>query len=413
MVIGFGADGSTTITSGGDRVVLNEPRSDDDGRPRSTDGVAVARRLVETLGGRPVALPYTFVDAVLVLAHAGEELPSCADPDRQRVAALCRAAADGDIDRALRLGEPEHVAGIRNAVLTRVDPVALLPVAPKYLSAIVRAAETDADLADQALEALADAELSDGALVEATLVAMDRGLDPAPFAKRWKDPAQLSDDEEAHFWRAAEVRRLSRVDLKAALEAERALPGEWKHDEHASMAVAARLARVDPRRAVEHARELGPDLDHFGWLRGCIVGGAEAREALLDEWIAHLSPMTYDPYFFLKAVVEACIELGDPERLRRTLEAGGPTGWQVAHAARWALARAEEPERFLDVLLDRYPPGFVAGRAVEPRGMSFAAGKCVIRPPWLDFSEPHPVETLSIVAALGGKGSIWEWDWLP
>lgn len=411
MVIRFGGDGTTTITSGTDRVVLNAPRSDDDGRPRSTDGVAVARRLLETLGGRPVqGVPYGFVDAALLLAHAGESPTSCADPDRARIAALCAARVKGDGAELLRLGQPEQAHLVRNTLLASVDPAALLEVAPTHLGAIVRAED---ELAEAKLMAMADADLSDSVLVEATLVAMDRGLDPAPLRERWKDPASVDGDDAAHFWRAAEVRRLARVDLKAALAAERELPMAWMHDEQASMAVAARLARVDPRRATERARELGPDLDHVGWLRGCIAGGAAEREALLDEWIEHLSPMTYDPYFFMKAVVEVSIELGDPDRLRRCLQAGGPNGWQVAHAARGALARSEDPARFLDVLLDRYPVDFVAGRALEPRGMGFAAGKCVVRPPWLDFAEPQPVEILAIVATLGAPGPAWEWDWLP
>jgi hypothetical protein len=36
-----------------------------------------------------------------------------------------------------------------------------------------------------------------------------------------------------------------------------------------------------------------------------------------------------------------------------------------------------------------------------------AVGKIVYRPQWLQLTEPHPIETLSIVAALGPDGPAW------
>ncbi len=412
MVISFGADGSTRIGSGRDQVVLNEPRSDDDGRPRSTDGLAVARRFLEACGDRPLEapLPLSFVDAAMVAARAGDSMPSFGDEARTKLGLLTWCAALGDVDRALER-DGDEIA--RNAVLTRTHPAALLAKAPQHLGAIVRAMAADEALATEHLTAMAEADIRDPVLVEATLVAMDHGLDPEPFLKRWRDPDTIDDEKKAHFWRAAEVRRTARVDLKRALELEEALPGLWSHDEHASIAVAARLARVDPGRAFERAIDIEPDLDQMGWLRGCSLGKAARMGELLDRWIEHLGPMTYDPHFFMLGVLETCIEQGDPVRARRLLENGGPTSWQVAHAAHDALARCSDPEPFLEVLLDRYEPGAVAGRAVERHGFPLAAGKVVIRPAWLDFHEPHPVETLSVTAALAGQGPIWSWDWLP
>ena len=75
---------------GGSSVVFNAPASDDDGRPRSTDGLQVARRVVATLStARRLELPaYSFVDAVALLARAGETLPRIRDPQRRRLAEL-------------------------------------------------------------------------------------------------------------------------------------------------------------------------------------------------------------------------------------------------------------------------------------------------------------------------------------
>ena len=54
LSVAFENDGSHTIHSGCDRIVLNEPRSDHDGRERSRDGLEVAQRLVAR---RAVVLP--------------------------------------------------------------------------------------------------------------------------------------------------------------------------------------------------------------------------------------------------------------------------------------------------------------------------------------------------------------------
>jgi hypothetical protein len=143
-----------------------------------------------------------------------------------------------------------------------------------------------------------------------------------------------------------------------------------------------------------------------------VRGGVPEAGAVVDEWIAQLGPDAYNPHFYFRGVLEACLDLGDVARTRRCLERAGATGWQVAHAARWRLGRATPRDELLAACLDRYAPGPVSGRAVE-RHAPFGVGNVVIRPGWLDFSEPHPVETLSVVAALGADGPAWEWDRLP
>jgi hypothetical protein len=249
-------------------------------------------------------------------------------------------------------------------------------------------------------------------LGEATLAAIDAGLPAEALHAKWPNIAGI-EAAEGHPWRALEARRLARTDLDAALEAEQALPEIWSHDADASLAVAARLAKADPERALAHANELTPDCDCMSWLLGCVRGAPDRAGSLVDRWIDHLAPATYDPYQFFRGVLEACIRLGDAARVRRLCERGGPTGWQIAHAARWDLAHASNRTDLLDACLARYKPGCVAGRAVDGPGLMMAVGKVVIRPQWLQLDRPHPVETLSIVAALGSDGPSWHGDALP
>src|SRR6185436_15585306 len=109
---------------------------------------------------------------------------------------------------------------------------------------------------------------------------------------------------------------------------------EDRHDYEASFAVAARLASVDAPRALALACERAPDVDHAGWLAGCVRARMLGADELLDVWIDALGPLTYDPYTYFSTVLAAAIELGDVERTRRTLATAGATGWQVACAAR-------------------------------------------------------------------------------
>jgi hypothetical protein len=84
------------------------------------------------------------------------------------------------------------------------------------------------------------------------------------------------------------------------------------------------------------------------------------------------------------------------------------TGWQIACAAWQPLARCPSRE-MLELLYERHAPSFVAGRAVARGAIPLAAGKVSIQPAWLDFKDPHPIETLAMVVALGADGPPWPW----
>jgi len=186
-----------------------------------------------------------------------------------------------------------------------------------------------------------------------------------------------------------------------------------ERDVNASLAVAARLATIDSLRAIACADERGPDCDHEGWLLGCVRGAGTKALALVDTWTESLSHRTYHPYAFFRIVLDACMRLGDAEGVERVCKRGGPMGWQIAHAARWELGRSPNRDQLLDALLARYSPGCVSARGRDHAGDILTVGMAVTRPAWLQLESPHPVETLSIVAALGTDGPAWDDDALP
>jgi hypothetical protein len=414
LTLGFAGDGTQTIGIGDDLVALNQPRSDDDGKKRSRDGLDVARRLVKTLADEDrLELPaFPFIEAALLLARAGDKPRRFKSSQRRRLADMCWASVARDHERVIALGAADAKVGAY--VVPLVLPFApglLAKFAPDDLSVLRVLAAIDPAAAEAAIAKLA-INTTPIVIGEATLLAIDAGFDPAPLLARWPKLDEAGDDT-AHLWRAFEVRRLARTDLEAAFELERKLPDLWKRDDDASYAIAARLAKADPDRALARAAELGPDLYHVGWLNGCVRGAPDRAGALVDAWIDDFTASTYDPYGFFRAILIACIELGDPARVRRLCQRGGPNGWQIAHAARWNLGRAANRVALLHACLAPYPAGFVAGRAVDQLGFSMAVGKVVIRPQWLQLARPHPVETLSLVAALGPDGPMWDDDVLP
>jgi hypothetical protein len=405
MTFTFDADGSQRITSPGSAIVLNKPRTDDDGRKRSRDGLEVARRLVDDRARdeRELELPaFPFVDAVFLLARAGESIPAIDNPRRRRLAAMCKAAAvhDHELVMTLARGDQELSTYVVPLVLP-FAPLALATFAPDNLMVLRAVAAVDRDAGNAML-----ARIPDDLVGHALLVAMDAGLDAEPLHERWRSLAKPDDPKH----QALEIRRLARTDLDVALGREAELES---HDDDVSLAVAARLAKVEPVLAIRHATELGPDCYHQGWLTGCVRGAGIEAADLLDTWIEHLSPATYHPYAFFGVVLEASMRLGDAERVRRVCERGGPMGWQIAHAARWELGRSPNRAELLEALLARYRPGCVSARGRERSGGPLTVGMCVTRPQWLELERPHPVETLSIVAALGTDGPAWGDDALP
>jgi len=425
------ADGSHTVELGGRELTFNAPAADDDGRPRSTDGLDVARRLVAALAERPLEQPaFAFVDAALLLARAGEPWPAFADPERRALAALIGAAAERDPERALaavRAAAPGPLVGLYAVALAAPFALAELGALARdghlapTAALVRRLAAVDPDTCAAVIARAGAPELARSLTAEAVLAALDAGAEPpAALVAGWMRWEDLPAGADRHPWLAREVRRLARTDLDAALALEPSLAANWHHDEDATLAVAGRLAIAEPARAVARARELDPQVDHLPWLTAVARARAAGAAELIDTWIDALDADTYNPYAYFGGVIEACLALGDAARVRRLLARGGASGWQVAHAARWSLAAAAAradaavPD-LLAALLERHDASVVAGRAVEPGGFALAAGRMVIRPAWLALAAPapHPVETLSVVAALGAHGPAWTDPALP
>lgn len=406
--ISFGADGSTRIESAGSVVTLNQPVSDDDGRPRSSDGVAIARGVLEAMREHPMdARAFAFIDAALLLGREQQPVPAMRHPQRQAVLALVLAASTRDpakvvaaIHDAPEIAADEvgyfaatvaafaakQLAGERRVMPSLQLVTALLTSAPdRVLTVVERAQPTFAGAA--------------------LLLAEAAGVAVPGLEERWRDFQAIdASDEDRAAWRAFAVRRLARTDAAAAyaLYDDEETPEDW--DDGVTFA----LAKADPVRGRAKLRELGPEVDHAGWLRGCATHADADTLALVDEWIVALGPLTYHPYAYFEVVMDACLRLGDVGRTRTLLAKGGPTGWQVATAAHHGLAEtARDRAALLAALYERATPGIVAGRAVARGGFPLGAGKMVIQPAWLDFATPHPIETLAVVVALGADNLRW------
>jgi hypothetical protein len=346
-----------------------------------------------------------------LIAHAGEPMPVQRDPHRQAVAALAVAA---------NTREPERVAALIRTTAPEVADVLAwfaTPLAVRFAAAELgalalqglvtpTAALVEALIATDTETCLRLVEQTGDPLFagEARLLAEAAGVD-TPFA--WVDWRLATTPEHEQAWRALEIRRLARTDLDAALALEELHAGEVGPDHVATFELACALAAADPARALAVLAAFDPIVDYEGWLAGLVRARVDGIAAVVDDWIDAIGPATYDPYAHFAAVFAACIDLGDVARAQRCLVRAGPTGWQVACAAREALARSDRRDLMLAVCYERVPPATVAGRGIPFGALPFAAGKVVMQPAWLGFTEPHPIETLAIVAALGGDGPRW------
>ncbi|HEX7702223.1 MAG TPA: hypothetical protein VF403_15905 [Kofleriaceae bacterium] len=407
--ISFGADGSTRIESAGTVVTLNQPVSDDDGRPRSTDGVAIARGVLEAVREQPMdPRAFAFIDAALLLGREKAATPAMRHPQRQAVLELALAASTRDPAKV--------IAAIHDAPEIAADEVGYFAATVAAFAAKQLAAERRVMPSLQLVSAILTSapELCLGVVERAQptfagaalLLAEAAGVAVPGLDERWRDFQAIdASDEDRAAWRAFAIRRIARTDAAAAyaLYDDEETPEEW--DDGVTFA----LAKADPVRGRAMLRELGPVVDHAGWLRGCVAGDSGADTlALVDEWIAGLDPITYHPYAYFEVVLDACLVLGDVARTRTLLAKGGPTGWQVATAAHHGLAATTgDRAALLAALYERVTPGIVAGRAVARGGFPLGAGKMVIQPAWLDFATPHPIETLAIVVALGADNPRW------
>lgn len=403
--IQYGADGSTTIGTGDGAITLNAPISDDDGRPRSTDALDVARRVLASTAAHELdPRGYAFVEAALVLARAGEALPRITHPNRRAIAELAVAASTRDPERIaalVRAASPDVAEDVAWFVTPLAVRFAARELGALALEGLVRPSWMliEALVHDDPATCARIVGQTGNALFagEALLLGDIPGL-------AWTDWRQATADQEG--WRALEIRRLARRgEVDAALALEQVHAGEHGPHYAATLDLARALARLDAASAVEKVAALDPIVDNAGWLTGLTREGHGGE--IVDDWIAALGPLTYDPFGHFAETLAACIALGDPERARRCIAKGGPTGWQIACAAHDPLALVRERDQLLAACYERVQPSVVAGRAVPHGMMPFGAGHVVIQPAWLAFTDPQPIETLALVAGLGDDMPRW------
>jgi hypothetical protein len=402
LSIQFGADGSTTIGTGDGAVTLNAPISDDDGRPRSADALDVAGRVLASTGAQELdTRGFAFVEACVVCVRAGQDLPRMSNPQRAAIAGLVVAAHSREPARIAAFIRAAHPA-VAEDVAWFATPLAV-QFAAKELGALVLDGLVKPTTV--LLEALVRDEprlcaeivtkVGEPWLIgEALLLGELPGL-------TWADCRQPTEE-----WRALEIRRLVRTgELDAALALEQTHADEHGPHYTATFELARALAKLDAASATTKVLALDPHIDYAGWLTGLARAGIGVE--VVDRWIEALDSFTYDPFTHFAQTLAACIDLGDVTRARHSIAKGGPTGWQIACAAHDALGRAHDRQSLLAACYERAPAGVVAGRAVAYGAFPFGAGKIVSQPAWLAFTDPHPIETLALVAALGGDMPRW------
>ncbi|MDQ3338054.1 MAG: hypothetical protein M4D80_23055 [Myxococcota bacterium] len=415
LSIHLGADGSTIIGTGdGGAVTLNAAISDDDGRPRSTDAIDVARRVLASTAEQPIdPRALAFVEAVVVLARAGEPLPRIGNAQRRAVAELAVAATAGDAARVASLiegGAPEvteELAWFATPLAVgfaahELGALALRGLVTPTWMLIEALVKTEPETCAQIVERSAS-PLFGG---NAWLLADAAGVELPNVA--WIDWRTADDQQDE--WRALEIRRLARRDLEAALVLAAEHADICGPDYAASLELVQALAKTDPKRALAAARDVEPHVDRAGLLAGLAQSRVEGAAEIVDGWIAALGRGTYDPYSYFSELLSASIALGDVERVKRCIAAAGPTGWQIACAAHAALAAAAargDAHPLLEACYERVPAGVVASRGISRGMLPLAAGKVVMQPGWLDFADPHPIETLALVTALGAETPRW------
>ena len=416
LSIQFGADGSTTIGTDDGDVTLNAPISDDDGRPRSTDALDVARRLLASTSAQELdARAFAFVEACVVLARANEPLPAITDARRRAVAELAVAACTRDparvvaVIRAARPDVAEDLAWFATPLALEFAAKELGQLALEGLVTTTTKLTEGLVAVDPAL-CLQVVERSNAPMLAAivSLQAEDAGNELPALAAHWLDYNKIPDPAQSYTWRALRIRWLLRRDLDAALAVADEDAGDTGPDFQGSIELAIHLAKLHPDRAVAKARQFTPHVDHAGWIVGLTRARVDGIGALLDDWIAKLTPATYDPWAYFAELLACCIEQGEVERVKRCIAAGGPTGWQIACAAHHAFAKAEDRGTLLAACYERVSPGCVAGRAMAAGMFTLGAGKMVRQPAWLAFTDPHPIETLALAAALGAAMPRWD-----
>ncbi len=418
QVFGLAADGTQRIVAGAMQVELNRPRAEADG-VAIDDPLEVARAVLQHHHRLPLhgRLELGFVEACWLLTRRGQPGRAPRPPARRALAELTAAAAAGDISGALaiaaRSDEAASVAGHLEAVLARRWPNQLA----EHL--LERRAEPGLLLMEalapgasvrclRLLDAVRDRGWARELTLTALLAALDAGAPASALAQRWH-ATRAPDDFD---WLEAELRRLVRGDLDQASALYERIAAERRPAAPTREAFFARLARADPASAL--ARAAVPDnpcgTDELPNLLGCHRGGADVRP-VLEVYIDSLNAHAYAPYQHYAGLVELCLLLEAPDLLARSLDRAGASSWQVASACRPAIARlaargSAALPALLEVCRSLRPVGVVAGRDASDGG--FHAGMMVLRPAWLDFTRPRPVDTLLVSAALAGDGPDWE-----
>jgi hypothetical protein len=416
-------DGSQTIALGGQKVVFNEPVRSGADCPRIDDPRRVAHEIVQAHRSEPIGehAELVFVEACWLVAgeRRGDDLR---DPRRRALLEAVRAAGERDAERCLReLTGTRAARDLRSrwaeALLVRhcereLEAACVHGEVDPGLCVIERAARRDPEACASLLETVTSESKLSFAL-HAAIAALDVGHHvPESVLRVWRSAEDTAWEREDHAWLNGEVQRLSRIDVEQAVSLWTRINDEFGADANASEALFLFLARRDPERAVALVGSQGEALgvDAMPRIVGAILGGADVRGPL-EARLAELNAYAHSPAWLFAQLVEAFALLEDVEGVGRVLERGGAAPWQVAVALRDPVAAlVRRGSGVVAELVERatsydVAPGVVAGRDASAGALHLGAVQ--LRPPWLAFDEPRPLDTLRILPELREDGPQW------
>ncbi len=407
----------------GERVTFNAPVVEADDGERCRDPLEVARAVVEELGGQAPgkSADPLFVEAVWLLASAGEELPEIGKGPRRGLADVTRAALADDPDEAYACLSrfASHftpwLAWHTDGLLGSRWPERQLAWCAERdeepgLLTIEAMAMADPAAVLPAIEPVVDPGWRQALLGEAMLAAMDAGQGSAVFDDVWARHSKGAWKDRNRGWVTSEIRRLARVDLEEAEGLLHDADDEGLLLPPASEALFGRLAPVEPERALDLAADPDYGVDALPRLKGCHLGGLDIADRLDRFYDEQLTWDAHQPNVVFRLLVGLAIARDDVAGVTRALELGGPHAWQVVAAATDALRDAvrrgsPQVDAMLDACLAPLRAAAVAGR--DASAGQLVVGHIEYRPGWLTFDRPRVIEALVLQSGLDASAPTW------
>lgn len=431
-ISGLQADGSFEVGSGQEVFAFNKPIPDPNDGKREYDALKVAQGILTHYANKPLDQNQDtlFLEALwLTLENNPQEnqqksqaLPTFKKTSRRHLATLAKLAIEADYQSAFDLVKSQKKETEARMLQRNIEPlfVATHPTQtaefllecrhyPNYPLIKSLASQAEHSLILSLVDNEADEVGKVEVLGHALQYALDAGQNTAELEQRWHNLAIDATHQQLHqTWQGLEVGRVARQDIAKAETLYNSLCQEFAPPEYVQMDFFRQLAKADPEKVLDTFYPEAEIFDVLPGLIGCHQAGVDIGPKL-NQLFQNFTKYAYRPHSAMGWLLKAGILRNDVEFVEQVLEKGGPKGWQVAVYASTALhsLATNNPtaaKALLPTLMKPRKAGFVAGRDAN---MGMVVGTAVFRPQFLDFDKPKPVESLTIYAALEGRGPRW------